>query len=110
MGMCNFLKTEHSNKVSITNKMISFDDFSKMGLKSDLLRGIVQCYGYRNPSSIQKKAIVPIIRGKDILAQSQSGTGKTTMIVISCCNIIKSSQRIIQALVLSPTREIAHQI
>ena len=51
----------------------SFDD---MGIRDDLLRG-VYAVGFERPSEIQKRGIVPIIQGRDLLAQAQSGTGKT---------------------------------
>ena len=55
------------------NQIKSWDD---LNLKNNLLRGIYS-YGFENPSPIQQKAIYPIIENKDIIAQSQSGTGKT---------------------------------
>lgn len=51
----------------------SFDD---MNLKPDLLKGIY-AYGFEKPSAIQQRAIRPIVTGRDVIAQSQSGTGKT---------------------------------
>jgi len=53
-----------------------FTSFDEMSLKENLLRGIY-AYGFERPSLIQQKAIVPIISGRDIIAQAQSGTGKT---------------------------------
>ena len=50
--------------------------FDAMGLKPDLLKGIY-AYGFEKPSAIQQRAIRPIVRGRDVIAQSQSGTGKT---------------------------------
>ena len=47
--------------------------FDRMGLKEDLLRGIY-AYGFEKPSAIQQRAIVPIVSGRDLIAQSQSGT------------------------------------
>jgi ATP-dependent RNA helicase len=55
--------------------------FDKMGLKEDLLRGIY-AYGFEKPSAIQQRAITPILQGRDVIAQSQSGTGKTTIFCI----------------------------
>jgi len=51
------------------------ENFEDMNLKDELLRGIFS-YGYEKPSSIQQKSIMPILSGKDIIVQSQSGTGK----------------------------------
>jgi translation initiation factor 4A len=51
------------------------DNFDNMGLKEDLLRGIY-AYGFEKPSAIQQRAITPLARGNDVIAQAQSGTGK----------------------------------
>ena len=58
-----------------------YRDFDSMNLNEDLLRGIYG-YGYEAPSSIQQRAIKPLIDKKDIVAQSQSGTGKTATFLI----------------------------
>jgi superfamily II DNA/RNA helicase len=55
-----------------------------MKLKEELLRGIF-AYGFAKPSAIQQRAIVPVIGGRDVIAQSQSGTGKTA--TLSLCAI-----------------------
>lgn len=81
-----------------------------MNLKMPLLRGIYSS-GFEKPSLIQQKALVPMITGKDIIAESQSGTGKTAMFVISVLQrIVESDIDNVQALILSPTRELAQQI
>lgn len=82
--------------------------FDAMGLKDQLLRGIYQ-YGFEKPSAIQQRAILPIIAGRDVIAQAQSGTGKTSLIALTLCQIIDTSSPETQALVLSPTRELATQ-
>jgi translation initiation factor 4A len=56
--------------------------FDQMGLSEDLLRGIYG-YGYETPSAIQQRAILPILSGRDTIAQAQSGTGKTATFSIS---------------------------
>lgn len=83
-------------------------DFGKMGLKEDLLRGIY-AYGFEKPSAIQQRAITPILQGRDVIAQSQSGTGKTTIFCIGVLQTINTHSNDTQALVLSPTRELAEQ-
>ena len=83
--------------------------FDAMGLKEDLLRGIY-AYNFEKPSAIQQRAILPIIRGRDVIAQAQSGTGKTATFSISMLQNIDTTLRETQALVLSPTRELAIQI
>jgi translation initiation factor 4A len=79
-----------------------------MELSEDVLRGIY-AYGYERPSSIQQKAIVPFIKGKDIIAQAQSGTGKTGTFSIGVLQKINFKNRNCQALILAPTRELAGQ-
>lgn len=82
--------------------------FEEMELKEDLVRGLYQ-YGFEKPSAIQQRAIKPMVAGRDVIAQAQSGTGKTAMIAISVCQLIDNRSREAQALVLSPTRELATQ-
>lgn len=82
--------------------------FEDMGLKDDLLRGIFAC-GIEKPSAIQRRAIEPILRQRDVIAQSQSGTGKTTIYCIGILQAIKTNSKETQALALSPTRELAVQ-
>ncbi|CAH6421205.1 Translation initiation factor eIF-4A [uncultured virus] len=88
---------------------LNIDSFEKIGLKENILRGVFG-YGFEKPSEIQSKAIFPIINGKDIIAQSQSGTGKTGAFVISCLQRIDENLDGCQALIISPTRELAFQI
>ncbi|PON55877.1 hypothetical protein TorRG33x02_298270 [Trema orientale] len=82
--------------------------FDQMGIKDDLLRGIYG-YGFEKPSAIQQRAVRPIIEGRDVIAQAQSGTGKTSMIALTVCQLVDTSTREVQALILSPTRELASQ-
>jgi len=83
--------------------------FDSMGLRDDLLRGIY-AYGFEKPSAIQQRAIAPVIKGRDVIAQAQSGTGKTATFSISTLQSIDIQTRETQVLVLSPTRELAVQI
>jgi len=82
--------------------------FDNMGLNDKLLRGIYG-YGYERPSSIQQKAILPIINQRDVIAQAQSGTGKTATFSIASLQIIDVDIHACQVLTLSPTRELAQQ-
>lgn len=79
-----------------------------MRLKPDLLKG-VYAYGFEKPSAIQQRAIRPIVRGRDVIAQSQSGTGKTAVFSIASLQLLDETSRDVQVLVLSPTRELAEQ-
>jgi ATP-dependent RNA helicase len=62
--------------------------FQSMGLTANILRGIYQ-YGFEKPSAIQQRAIVPIAAGRDVIAQAQSGTGKSSMTAIATCQLIE---------------------
>lgn len=84
----------------------SFDD---MNLPDTILRSIY-AHGFERPSAIQQKGIVPIKEGRDILAQAQSGTGKTgTFTIGSLCRVDPSINKV-QVLILVPVRELAQQI
>ncbi len=83
-------------------------DFNMMGLPDDLARGIY-ANGFQRPSKIQKVAILPMKQGRDILAQSQSGTGKTGTFVIGSLTNVDISVNAPQVLVINPTRELAEQ-
>jgi ATP-dependent RNA helicase len=65
--------------------------------------------GFEQPSAVQQRAITPIISGRDVVAQSQSGTGKTAVFCIGILQSINIASNETQALVLSPTRELAEQ-
>jgi len=97
------LEFETSGEVKI------YSTFDSMNLRETLLRGIY-AYGFIKPSAIQQRAIVPIITGRDVIAQAQSGTGKTATFSLSALQSIDTSTRETQALILSPTRELAIQI
>ena len=100
---------EYSSQHGSTSDLVKiYADFDEMKLKEDLLRGIY-AYGFDKPSAIQQRAIVPIIRGRDIITQAQSGTGKTGMFSIGILQALDTNLRETQALVLSPTRELAVQ-
>jgi translation initiation factor 4A len=83
--------------------------FDEMNLPENLLRGIY-AYGFERPSKIQQKAIVPMVEGRDILAQAQSGTGKTGTFVIGSLSHVKTEIKKPQVLVLVHTHELAEQI
>ncbi|XP_075213156.1 eukaryotic translation initiation factor 4A [Lycorma delicatula] len=85
------------------------DNFDDMNLKEELLRGIY-AYGFEKPSAIQQRAIMPCVKRHDVIAQAQSGTGKTATFSISILQQIDTSIRECQALILAPTRELAQQI
>merc|ERR1719375_2628214 len=82
--------------------------FDALGLKEDLLRG-VYAYGFERPSAVQQRAILPILKGRDVIVQSQSGTGKTCVFSLGALQTVNTSEREPQVLFLSPTRELAEQ-
>ncbi len=86
-----------------------YKSFDKMNLPHTLLRGIYG-YGFESPSDIQSLGIVPIKEGFDVLAQAQSGTGKTGTFTIGALSRIDPSLPQVQALILAPVRELAQQI
>ncbi|VDO95541.1 unnamed protein product [Soboliphyme baturini] len=83
--------------------------FDQMGLREELIQGIY-AYGFSKPSAIQQRAIKPVIKGRDVIAQAQSGTGKTATFAIGILQTLDTQIRETQTLVLSPTRELAVQI
>ncbi|XP_064455538.1 eukaryotic initiation factor 4A-I-like isoform X2 [Ornithodoros turicata] len=85
------------------------DNFDDMNLREELLRGIY-AYGFEKPSAIQQRAIIPCIKGMDVIAQAQSGTGKTATFSIAILQQIDTNLKECQALILAPTRELAQQI
>ncbi|KAG7450144.1 DEAD-domain-containing protein [Guyanagaster necrorhizus] len=85
------------------------DSFDDMNLKPELLRG-VYAYGFERPSAIQQRAIIPIANGKDVIAQAQSGTGKTAAFAVSLLQKVDVDLQATQAIILAPTRELAAQI
>jgi translation initiation factor 4A len=84
-------------------------NWNEMNLKENLLRGIYG-YGFENPSPIQKKGIMPILTGRDVIAQAQSGTGKTGAFTVSTLQCVDETLNEVQGLILAPTRELAIQI
>ena len=93
----------------VSDELRMYDSFDEMGLPDTLLRGIY-AHGFEKPSMIQRKAIVPIREGRDLLAQAQSGTGKTGAFSIGAMCRVDPTLKKPQILVLVPTRELAQQI
>jgi superfamily II DNA/RNA helicase len=82
--------------------------WDELELDPRLLRGIY-AYGFEKPSPIQSRAIKPVIEGRDIIAQAQSGTGKTATFSIGALQRINLSEQTTQVLILSPTKELSTQ-
>jgi translation initiation factor 4A len=98
-------KNNCSYNIDMTDKLNSWED---LNCDMNLLRGIYS-YGFEEPSSIQKQAILPMLSKKDIIAQAQSGTGKTGAFTIGTLGQIDTSNKNIQAIILTPTRELSKQ-
>jgi translation initiation factor 4A len=80
-----------------------------MDLPEAILRAIY-AYGFEKPSTIQQLAIRPIIDKNDVIAQAQSGTGKTGTFLIAGMSVIEKRLYSPQVLIIAPTRELAIQI
>lgn len=87
--------------------------FKELGLQDNILKAVAE-KGYTKPSLIQEKAIPQILKGKDILASAQTGTGKTAGFTLPMLQKLEATKhpkyRPIRALILTPTRELAAQI
>jgi translation initiation factor 4A len=92
---------------------VSYPEFKRWEdvdeISPDLLRGIY-AYGFENPSNIQQKSIMSIIHKRDVIAQAQSGTGKTGAFTVAALQSIDVTKAKTQVLILAPTRELAKQI
>jgi len=104
------ITTETTPTNTPKNYVISQWDDEVLDLKPNLLRGIY-AFGFEKPSAIQQKALYPMTLrpAKDIIAQAQSGTGKTGAFVTGILQIIDTKNPVTQALILAPTHELAGQ-
>jgi translation initiation factor 4A len=110
MSLANVCKSDLSNTLEDEQTYSSYEvnSWDELINDSNILRGIYNA-GFERPSPIQKKAIMPIMNGKDIIAQAQSGTGKTAAFGIGALSIVNLQDNFTQVLVLSPTKELAKQ-
>jgi translation initiation factor 4A len=86
-----------------------YNTWDELDLNPDLLRSIYG-HGFEKPSPIQSKGIAPIKEGIDIIAQAQSGTGKTGCFTVGALSRINISENSSQVLIMAPTHELAQQI
>jgi len=84
-------------------------DFSGLGIREEILKPLTDA-GIVEPTPIQQEAIPVALQGKDIIAQAQTGTGKTFAFILPILEKINTDQKDVQALILAPTRELALQI
>ena len=87
----------------------TFDELRDCGINENIIRGIFS-YGFEKPSPIQARSIRPIMTQLDVIAQAQSGMGKTGAFCIGVLGRIEENKNSVQAIVLAHTRELALQI
>ena len=97
------------NDNNTTYTVETIDSWENLNTKPNILRGIYS-YGFEKPSPIQRKAILPLFDKKDVIAQAQSGTGKTGCFAIGALHRVDDTLNKTQILILSPTRELSMQI
>ncbi|MFI3308038.1 MAG: DEAD/DEAH box helicase [Mycoplasmatota bacterium] len=85
------------------------NDFKTLGLSKEVLNSI-ETLGYEKPSKIQEDIIPLIINGYDVIGQAQTGTGKTLAFAASILSKIDIKKNVVQAIILTPTRELAMQV
>lgn len=102
------MTTHEISQNALDNNIKLYSEWDELDLKEDLHRGIL-AYGFEKPTSIQQKAIKPIIDGNDIIGQAQSGTGKTGSFTIGCLQRIDLTSSTTQAVILSNTHILAKQ-
>lgn len=83
--------------------------FNELNLSEEILRAI-EVLGYTEPTQVQEEVIPFLLHGQDIIVKSQTGSGKTAAFAIPVCELVEWEQRRPQALILTPTRELALQI
>lgn len=83
--------------------------FSELGLSPELQKA-VERMGFEQASPIQSEAIPPLLEGRDVIGQSQTGSGKTAAFGIPAVERVDPTSRAIQVLMLCPTRELASQV
>jgi ATP-dependent RNA helicase DeaD len=85
------------------------DGFADLGIDQDVLRAVGDV-GYETPTNVQRQAIPALLEGRDVMAQSQTGTGKTAAFAIPMIERVDPGDRAVQGLVLVPTRELSVQV
>lgn len=83
--------------------------FESLGLRPQLVQAVMEL-GYENPTPIQERAIPALLEGRDVLGQAQTGTGKTAAFALPLLERLELSNRTVQGLILTPTRELALQV
>ena len=76
-----------------TEKALEFETSKEVQVVTSFAEMGIYQYGFEKPSAIQQRAVVPILQGRDVIAQTQSGTGKTSMIGLTVCQTVDTSSR-----------------
>ena len=96
-----------------TEQLDSIPSFSELGIAPAIVKAIKEA-GYETPSPIQAQSITPLLEGRDLLGQAQTGTGKTAAFLLSACQFLLDYPRkqpgATRILILTPTRELALQV
>ncbi len=85
------------------------NDFAALGIRRELVDALNR-QGLKEPTPIQEQAIPPLLQGRDVIAQAQTGTGKTLAFLLPIMEKVNPADPHLQALILTPTRELALQI
>src|SRR5882672_6165387 len=83
--------------------------FAELGLAPALLAAVTDV-GYEAPTAIQARTIPALLAGRDVIGQAQTGTGKTAAFALPILQTLDLERAVVQALVLTPTRELAIQV
>ena len=89
--------------------LVGMTTFAELGLSEQLLQALNDV-GYQSPSPIQEQAIPPLLEGRDVIGQAQTGTGKTAAFGLPLLESVDPTEDDVQALVLTPTRELCIQV
>ena len=103
------MSVENDNVIVSDDRTETFNSWDELDIDPTILRGIY-AYGFEKPSPIQSKSIIPIYKGHDIIAQAQSGTGKTAAFTIGALSRVNVTENFTQVLIMSPTHELTRQI
>ena len=102
--------TEASDQTTQTEETPQLPSFDEMPLSDDVKEALAEM-GYTQPAAVQHAVYDPAIRGQDVVVQARTGTGKTAAFGIPLVDqMIKRSEKVPQALILTPTRELALQV
>ncbi len=99
----------HENFVAGENEIMEMQAFKDLPLSVEVLRSIKEL-GFESLFPIQAQAIIPLLKGKDVIGQAQTGTGKTAAFGVPMVERLNPEIRKVQGLVLVPTRELAVQV